>query len=88
MKARLNGFSAKDGMQHANDNKKLGKMRRLDASDERSIDHPSHKAQWFEDERSIDHPSHKAQWFEIARAIGRQIARDERDGCSGQHIGG
>ncbi len=41
MKARLNGFSAKDGMQHANDNKKLGKMRRLDASDERSIDHPS-----------------------------------------------
>ncbi len=55
MKARLNGFSAKDGMQ---------------------------------DERSIDHPSHKAQWFEIARAIGRQIARDERDGCSGQHIGG
>jgi hypothetical protein len=57
---------------HANDNKKLGKMRRLDASDE----------------RSLDHPSHKEQWFEVARAIGRQIARDEHDGCRGQHIGG
>ena len=71
MKARLSGFSAKDGMQHANDNKKMGKTRALDASDP----------------RSLNHPSHKEQWFEIARAIGRQIARDERDGCSGQHIG-
>ena len=69
--ARLNEFSAKDGTKHANDNKKLGKMIRLDASDE----------------RSLNHPSHRDQWFEIARAIGRQIARDERDGCSGQHIG-
>jgi hypothetical protein len=68
---RLNEFSAKDGIKHANDNKKLSKMRRLDASDE----------------RSLNHPSHRDQWFEIARAIGRQIARDERDGCSGQHIG-
>lgn len=71
MNTRLD-FSAKDGVQqHANDNKKLGKMRRLDASDE----------------RSLNHPSHREQWFEIARAIGRQIAQDERDGCSGQHIG-
>ena len=68
---RLNEFSAKDGIKHDNDNKKLGRMRRLDASDE----------------RSLDHPSHKEQWFEVARAIGRQIARDERDGRSGQHIG-
>ena len=72
MTARLGGIPANGGIKHANDNKKLGKMRRLDASDE----------------RSLDHPSHKDQWFEIARAIGRQIARDERDGCSGQHIGG
>jgi hypothetical protein len=57
---------------HANDNKKMGKIRALDLSDP----------------RSLDHPSHKEQWFEIARAIGRQIARDERDGLSGQHIGG
>jgi hypothetical protein len=69
---RLNKFSAMGGIKHVNDNKKLGKMRRLDASDE----------------HSLDHPSHKEQWFEVARAIGRQIARDERDGCSGQHIGG
>ena len=72
MNTRLNEVSAKNGMQHANDNKNMGKMRKLDASDP----------------RSIYHPSHKEQWFEIARAIGRQIARDERDGCSGQHIGG
>jgi hypothetical protein len=56
----------------ANDNKKLGKIRPLDKSDL----------------RSLDHPSHKEQWFEMARAIGRQLARDERDGLSGQHIGG
>lgn len=68
---RLNDVSANVGIRHANDNKKMGKMRRLDASDE----------------RSLDHPSHRNQWFEIARAIGRQISRDERDGCSGQHIG-
>jgi hypothetical protein len=72
MKARLSGFSAKDGTKPANDNKKLGKMIRLDASDE----------------RSLDHPSHKEQWFEIARAIGRQIAQHERDGYGGQHVGG
>jgi hypothetical protein len=57
---------------HANDNKKLAKIRLLDRSDP----------------RSLDHPSHKEQWRELARAIGRQIARDERDGLSGQHIGG
>jgi hypothetical protein len=57
---------------HANDNKNLGKMRRLDASDE----------------RSLDHPSHREQWLEMARAIGRQIARDEMNGLSGQHVGG
>jgi hypothetical protein len=60
------------GMKHANDNKKLGKTRRLDASDE----------------RSLDHPSHREQWLEMARAIGRQIARDEMNGHVGQHIGG
>lgn len=70
MKARLSGLAAKGG-EPANDNKKLGKMRRLDASDE----------------RSLNHPSHKNQWLEIARTIGRQIARDERDGLSGRHIG-
>jgi hypothetical protein len=72
MNTRLD-FSDKNGIKRAaNDNKKLGKMIRLDAADE----------------RSLDHPSHREQWFEIARAIGRQIARDERNGCSGQHIGG
>jgi hypothetical protein len=55
----------------ANDNKKSAKIRPLDRSDP----------------RSLDHPSHKAQWLEMARAIGRQIARDERNGCSGRHIG-
>lgn len=72
MKTRLNGISVKGGTKPANDNKKLGKMIRLDASDE----------------RSLDHPSHKEQWFEMARAIGRQIAQHERDGYSGQHVGG
>jgi hypothetical protein len=71
MKARLSGLTANGGKKPANDNKKLGQMRRLAASDE----------------RSLDHPSHKNQWFDIARAIGRQIARDERDGLSGRHIG-
>jgi hypothetical protein len=59
-------------MQHANDNKNLGKMRRLDASNE----------------RSLDHPSHREQWFEMARAIGGQIALDEMNGHVGQHVGG
>jgi hypothetical protein len=68
---RLTGYSVKGGSKHANDNKNTGKMRRLDASNP----------------RSLDHPSHKNQWFEIARAIGRQISRDERNGRSGQHIG-
>ena len=72
MIARLNESSAKNRTRHHdNDNKKIGKTRRLDRSDP----------------RSLDHPSHKEQWFEMARAIGRQVARDERDGCSGQHIG-
>jgi hypothetical protein len=39
-----------------------------------------------DDPRNLDHPSHKEQWLEIARAIGRQMARDERDGRSGPHI--
>ena len=59
-------------MKHANDNKKSANIRLPDKSDP----------------RSLDHPSHKEQWFELARAIGRQIARDERDGISGQHIRG
>jgi hypothetical protein len=71
MTARLGGISANGGIRHANDNKKRGTVRLLDASNP----------------RSLDHPSHDEQWFEIARTIGRQIARDERDGCSGQHIG-
>ena len=54
-------------MKHANDNKKSANIRLPDKSDP----------------RSLDHPSHKEQWFELARAIGRQIARDERDGISG-----
>lgn len=40
------------------------------------------------DPRSWDHPSHREQWLELARSIGRQIARDEREGHSGPHIGG
>ena len=73
MIARLNESSAKNGVRHHdNDNEKLGTVRPLDLSDP----------------RSLNHPSHKEQWFDIARAIGRQIARDERNGISGQHIGG
>ncbi len=34
------------------------------------------------DPRSIDHLRHHEQWVELARAIGRQIARDERDDAS------
>lgn len=68
---RLTGHSAKNGIKPANDNKNAGNMRRLDASDP----------------RSLDHPSHRSQWFEIARAIGRQMSRDERNGRGGQHIG-
>ena len=59
-------------MKHDNDNKKIAKIRPLDESDP----------------RSLDHPSHREQWLEMARTIGRQIARDERNGISGQHIGG
>ncbi len=69
MNTRLSESSGKT--KAANDNKKLGKMRLLDASDV----------------RSLNHPSHKEQWLELARAIGRQISRDERNGLSGQHIG-
>jgi len=46
---------------HANDNNKLGTVRRLDLSDE----------------RSIDHPCHKKQWLEFARVLGRLEAREE-----------
>jgi hypothetical protein len=38
------------------------------------------------DPRSLDHPSHREQWLEFARAIGRQMARAERDGLT-EHIG-
>jgi hypothetical protein len=61
MKARLNVVTAKNGMQHANDNNKLGTVRRLDPSDE----------------RSPDHPCHKKQWLELARVLGRLEAREE-----------
>jgi len=62
MKARISGFSAKDGTKHANDNnKKQGTVRRLDPSDE----------------RSIDHPCHKKQWLELAKVLGRLEAREE-----------
>jgi hypothetical protein len=48
MKARLKETSAKDGMQHANDNyKRLGTVKPLDKSDPRNIDHPSHKEKWL-----------------------------------------
>ena len=61
MVKRLSGVSAKGGNKHANDNKKQGTVRALDSSDP----------------RSLDHPSHKAQWLELARAIGRFEAREE-----------
>jgi hypothetical protein len=62
MNTRLD-FSAKDGVgHHANDNnKKLGRIRLLDPSDE----------------RSLDHPYHKKQWLELARVLGRLEAREE-----------
>ena len=40
-----------------------------------------------DDPRNLNHPSHNEQWLEIARAIGRQMARDEREGRAGPHIG-
>jgi len=61
MKARLNGVTAKNGMQHANDNNKLGTVRLLDSSDP----------------RNLDHASHKQQWLELARVLGRLEAREE-----------
>jgi hypothetical protein len=61
MNTRLNGVSAKNGMQHANDNNKLGTVRPLDPFDE----------------RSIDHPCHKKQWLELAKVLGRLEAREE-----------
>ena len=39
------------------------------------------------DPRSLDHLSHREQWLALARAIGQHIARDERNGVSGPHIG-
>jgi hypothetical protein len=60
MIARLNKISAK--RHHDNDNyKKLGTVRPLDPSDE----------------RSHDHPCHKKQWLELARVLGRLEAREE-----------
>jgi hypothetical protein len=62
MIARLNEVSAKNGVgHHDNDNKKLGTVRPLDPSDE----------------RSLDHPCHKKQWLELARVLGRLEAREE-----------
>jgi hypothetical protein len=58
---RLNEFSAKDGIKHANDNNKLGTVRPLDPNDE----------------RSLDHPCHKKQWLELARVLGRLEAREQ-----------
>jgi hypothetical protein len=62
MIARLNKVSANNEVRHhANDNKKMGKMRALDPSDP----------------RSLNHPSHKEQWLEFARVLGRLEAREE-----------
>jgi hypothetical protein len=62
MIARLKESSAKNGMQHANDNyKKIGTIRPLDKNDP----------------RNIDHPSHKEKWLELARVLGRLEAREE-----------
>jgi hypothetical protein len=63
MIARLNKTSAKNGVRHHDNdnNKKLGAVRSLDPSDE----------------RSIDHPCHKKQWLEFARVLGRLEAREE-----------
>jgi len=62
MKTRLNVISVTDGIKHANDNnKKQGTVRRLDPSDE----------------RSIDHPCHRKQWLELAKVLGRLEAREE-----------
>jgi hypothetical protein len=60
MNTRLNGFSAKNGVRHHdNDNNKKGKIRLLDLSDP----------------RNLDHPSHDSQWDELAMAIGRAMGR-------------
>jgi hypothetical protein len=62
MKTRLNRVSATTGIKPANDNhKKQGTVRRIDPSDE----------------RSIDHPCHKKQWLEFAKVLGRLEAREE-----------
>ena len=61
MKAQLNGVTAKNEMQHANDNNEQGTVRRLDPSDP----------------RNLDHASHKQQWLELARVLGRLEAREE-----------
>jgi hypothetical protein len=60
MIARLNQFSAKNETRHHdNDNKPRGKIRLLDLSDP----------------RNLDHASHDAQWDELAMAIGRAMGR-------------
>jgi hypothetical protein len=51
MNTRLE-FSANNGVQHANDNKR-GTIRPLDHSDPRSLYHPSHKEQWLEMARAL-----------------------------------
>jgi hypothetical protein len=63
MIARLNESSAKNEVRHHDNdnNKKLGTVRLLDPSDE----------------RSIHHPCHKKQWLELARVLGRLEAREE-----------
>jgi hypothetical protein len=61
MNTRLE-FSAKNGVRnHDNDNNKLGTVRPLEPSDE----------------RSIDHPCHKKHWLEFAAVLGRLEAREE-----------
>jgi hypothetical protein len=62
MKARLNEFSAKNGLRHHdNDNKKPGTIRQLAA----------------DDPRNLNHPCHDEQWLELARSIGRAMAREQ-----------
>ena len=62
MIARLNEVSAKNAVRHHdNDNNKLGTVRPLDTSDE----------------RSLNHSCHKKQWLEFARVLGRLEAREE-----------
>jgi hypothetical protein len=61
MIARLNESSARNGLKHANDNDKNGKIILLDLSDP----------------RNLSHPSHRDQWLKLARVLGRLEAREE-----------